>query len=148
MKRREPHPQQPFLPFLYSPIMISLHQNTTHSLRFSSSQKTLFFFLIASPSRPIKPITIRQNKTNNEMKVILTGSTGFIGAEVLSQCLASGSIDEVICLSRRALPEPMATNFYPKLKVLILKDEDFLEYNKPKIWEMCAGAEACIWYII
>lgn len=75
------------------------------------------------------------------MKVILTGSTGFIGREVLEQCLQNTRISSIIALSRRDFPPALTRN--PKLKVLVIKD--FLSYPPPELQEM-QGAEACIWY--
>lgn len=71
------------------------------------------------------------------MKLILTGSTGFIGAEVLRQCLNNPSISSIIALSRRPLP---VTD--PKLKTVIV--EDFTNYS-PSVLKELEGAEACIW---
>ncbi|KAI9870248.1 MAG: hypothetical protein M1830_004480 [Pleopsidium flavum] len=74
------------------------------------------------------------------MKVILAGSTGFIGGEVLEQCLQNSSITSIIALSRRDLPFSVANN--PKLKVTIVKD--FLSYPESLLQDI-KGAEACIW---
>ena len=73
------------------------------------------------------------------MKVILTGSTGFIGGEVLQQCLASPQIDKIVVLSRRDLPR-LAGN--PKAKVLLMKD--FQEYPPDVLGEL-DGSDAVIW---
>ena len=73
------------------------------------------------------------------MKLILTGTTGFVGAEVLAQCLANAAIDSVVVLSRRPL-SPDIDN--PKLKVLVL--DDFTVYPEDVVKEL-AGAEGCIW---
>jgi nucleoside-diphosphate-sugar epimerase len=75
------------------------------------------------------------------MKVILTGSTGFIGREVLEQCLQNTRISSIIALSRRDFPPALTRN--PKLKVLVIKD--FLSYP-PTVLQEIQGAEACIWY--
>lgn len=75
------------------------------------------------------------------MKVILTGSTGFVGLEVLKQCLESPSITSVVALSRRELPSSATSN--PKLKVTIIND--FLSYPD-SVLEDIKGAKACIWY--
>jgi NAD dependent epimerase/dehydratase family enzyme len=72
------------------------------------------------------------------MKLILTGSTGFIGGEVLSQCLNNPAITSIIILSRRQLPN--ISN--PKAKVLII--EDFKSYPESVIDEI-SGADGCIW---
>lgn len=73
------------------------------------------------------------------MKVIITGSTGFIGKAVLTQCLKNPTITELVALSRGDLPEA-ATN--PKLKVVIMKD--FNSYSEDALDSM-RGADACIW---
>ncbi|MCJ1399428.1 hypothetical protein MMC11_002630 [Xylographa trunciseda] len=74
------------------------------------------------------------------MKVILTGSTGFIGTEVLHQCLNHPQISSIVALSRRALPQEVTSN--PKLEVVILSD--FTTYPD-HVLQKVAGADACIW---
>jgi hypothetical protein len=76
------------------------------------------------------------------MKIILTGSTGFIGSEVLTQCLANPSITSITAISRRKLPDSISSN--PKLQTVIL--DDFTTYTDEVLRE-CVGAEACIWYV-
>lgn len=76
------------------------------------------------------------------MKFILTGCTGFIGSEVLSQCLRNPTITSVIALSRRDLPEAVAKD--SKLKAVIMKD--FTSYPDSVLQEL-RGADACIWYL-
>ena len=73
------------------------------------------------------------------MKVVLSGSTGYIGAEVLRQCLSHPSITSVIVLTRRD-PGNLADN--PKAKVIIVKD--FTSYDEPTIGEL-RTADAAIW---
>jgi uncharacterized protein YbjT (DUF2867 family) len=70
------------------------------------------------------------------MKVILLGSTGFIGKAVLDQCLKSPAITSLIALSRRDLPA------HPKLTVVII--ENFKLYPD-SVLELLRGADACIW---
>lgn len=72
------------------------------------------------------------------MKIILTGSTGFIGHEILTQCLRNPHITSIIALSQRPLP----TN-NPKLTVRLV--DGFLTYPESLLQEL-RGAEACIWY--
>ena len=74
------------------------------------------------------------------MKVILTGSTGFIGGGVLRRCLANPQIDSIVILSRRQLPQLEGNS---KAKVLVM--QDFLEYPPDVLREM-DGSDACIWY--
>ncbi|KAF9888973.1 hypothetical protein FE257_008143 [Aspergillus nanangensis] len=74
------------------------------------------------------------------MKIILAGTTGFVGQEVLSQCLAHPSITSIIALCRR---EPPIT--HPKLHVHRMQDQDFLSYSDPQLSASLRGADACIW---
>lgn len=80
------------------------------------------------------------------MKVILTGSTGFIGHEVLLQCLNHPSITSIIALSRRDLPAEItsAKNASAKLKVVVV--EDWLTYSDEVVDEL-RGAEGWIWWV-
>jgi nucleoside-diphosphate-sugar epimerase len=73
------------------------------------------------------------------MKVILLGSTGFIGKEVLDWCLKNPDITSLIALSRRDLPGEAAN---PKLTVVII--EDFKLYPD-SVLEQLKGADACVW---
>jgi len=74
------------------------------------------------------------------MKIILTGSTGMIGTEVLAQSINNPSLTEIVVLSRRPLPSSHPTS--PKVKTLII--EDFLTYPASFLQDL-SGAEACIW---
>ncbi|KAL2060307.1 hypothetical protein VTL71DRAFT_9702 [Oculimacula yallundae] len=76
------------------------------------------------------------------MKIILSGTTGFIGTEILNQALASAEITSIIVLSRKPLPEKYTSN--PKLKVIII--EDFISYS-PEVLKELDGAVGCIWAI-
>ncbi|KAF8191045.1 hypothetical protein K438DRAFT_1919489 [Mycena galopus ATCC 62051] len=67
------------------------------------------------------------------MKVILAGTTGFIGSEVLAQCLRNPAITTIVVLSRRTLPAAHAD--HPK---------NFTLYS-PEVLAELEGADACIW---
>lgn len=73
------------------------------------------------------------------MRVILSGSTGYIGSEVLTQCLNHPSITTVILLTRRD-PGGLAEN--PKVKVILVSD--FTSYDESTLDELEA-ADAAIW---
>ncbi len=73
------------------------------------------------------------------MKVVLSGSTGFIGGEILTQCLNHPSITSVLVLTRRD-SGGLAEN--PKTKVIIVKD--FISYDELTINEL-KTADAAIW---
>ncbi|KAJ6608624.1 hypothetical protein B0H10DRAFT_520929 [Mycena sp. CBHHK59/15] len=74
------------------------------------------------------------------MKVILTGATGFIGTEVLLQCLENPAVTSIVVLTRRPLPGIVPVD--PKVQVIVMKDFDV--YPDEVVKQM-AGADACIW---
>ncbi|OJK00211.1 hypothetical protein ASPACDRAFT_60059 [Aspergillus aculeatus ATCC 16872] len=76
------------------------------------------------------------------MEIILAGTTGLIGQEVLTQCLAHPSITSILVLSRRELPSNIT---YPKLQVRRMQDQDFLSYSDPHLAASLLAAAACIW---
>ncbi|EAL85495.1 hypothetical protein KXW98_001509 [Aspergillus fumigatus] len=73
-------------------------------------------------------------------KVIIAGVTGFVGQEVLSQCLAHPSITSIVALCRRELPTT-----HPKLHVHGTQEGDFLSYSDPQLTASLRGAGSCIW---
>ncbi|KAE9382008.1 hypothetical protein N431DRAFT_491273 [Stipitochalara longipes BDJ] len=75
------------------------------------------------------------------MKLILTGTTGFIGQEVLTQALSHPSITSIIALTRHPLPSTFSN---PKVKNVVV--DDFATYS-PSVLEQLSGADACIWCI-
>jgi uncharacterized protein YbjT (DUF2867 family) len=81
------------------------------------------------------------------MKLIVSGSTGFIGTEVLRQALSHPAITEIISLARRetAIPPNLAPDANPaKLKSVVCND--FLNYPESVRTEL-RGADACIWLV-
>ncbi|KAJ6626250.1 hypothetical protein B0H10DRAFT_1906815 [Mycena sp. CBHHK59/15] len=74
------------------------------------------------------------------MKVILTGTTGFIGSEVLAQCRQNPAITSIIALSRRPLAADITAD--PKVQTVLMKD--FKKYPDALVQQL-AGADACIW---
>lgn len=68
------------------------------------------------------------------MRVIITGTTGFVGEGVLLACLQRGGIERVLSVSRR--PCGIA---HPKLKEYIVKDFMKLPLDDP----MLQGYDAC-----
>ena len=72
-------------------------------------------------------------------KLILSGVTGRIGAQVLHHALRDPSVTSVVALSRRPLPD---LAYHNQLEVILL--EDFTKYNDGVI-EKLSGADGCIW---
>jgi len=76
------------------------------------------------------------------MKVIVTGATGFVGGEVLRQCIRNPATTSIIVITRKELSPEVTNN--SKVKVIIHKD--FAEYPESLLREL-TGAEACLWAI-
>ncbi|KAJ7504311.1 hypothetical protein B0H11DRAFT_1981622 [Mycena galericulata] len=75
------------------------------------------------------------------MKIILAGATGFIGTEVLAQCLRNPVITSIVVLSRRPLPGIISAH-PDKVHVIVMKD--FKAYSTEAVKQL-EGADACIW---
>ncbi|MGH6617475.1 NAD(P)H-binding protein [Sphingomonas sp.] len=71
------------------------------------------------------------------MKIILTGATGFVGSEVLTQLLADPKVTQVTALSRRPLSQT-----HDKLVTIV--QEDFSRYDDAVI-ERISDHVGCIW---
>ncbi|KAK5122347.1 hypothetical protein LTR85_004258 [Meristemomyces frigidus] len=71
------------------------------------------------------------------MKVILFGSTGYVGAEVLRRCLDRPDITSIIAISRRA---PAITH----AKLTFIQHSDFSHYTDETLAHF-AAAQACIY---
>ncbi|KAH6649263.1 hypothetical protein F5144DRAFT_2248 [Chaetomium tenue] len=82
------------------------------------------------------------------MKLIVAGSTGFVGAEVIRQALSIPTITSIVALGRRPMSELKNTgpNADPtKVKSVVL--EDFGSEYPESVKEELLGADACIWTI-
>ncbi|KAK5990105.1 hypothetical protein PT974_08369 [Cladobotryum mycophilum] len=79
------------------------------------------------------------------MKVIVAGSTGFVGTEVIRQALSNPAITSVVGLARRQTALP--NNLYPAADTSKFKSvvcDDFLNYPE-SVKQDLADADACIW---
>lgn len=74
------------------------------------------------------------------MKLVLTGSTGFVGSEVLELCQQHPDIESLVVLTRRPLNQSRPNS---KIRNLIVKD--FMQYSD-EVSEAINDADACIWY--
>lgn len=99
--------------------------------------------------------THKNDHTNNSiaMKLVIGGTTGFLGAEVLSQALRHPAITSVVALARRETPAPAeAEGQHPSLseaeraKFKPVACEDFGEYPD-HVKSAISDADACIWSV-
>lgn len=70
------------------------------------------------------------------MKILVTGATGLIGAEVIRQAIKDPAITKVIALTRNPVDIQ-----HPRLKTIIHKD--FLKYGN--LGEVLKEVDACLW---
>jgi hypothetical protein len=78
------------------------------------------------------------------MKILLCGATGFIGKEVLEQCIKHNYVEHIYCLTRKTLDAKYATH----RKVTQVIHEDFSQYPEYLLEKLAGyGIEGCIWAI-
>lgn len=70
------------------------------------------------------------------MKLLVTGATGLVGAEVVRQAIIDDDIEQITCLVRRA-----GSIQHPKLKYIV--HNNFLDYSS--LTEVLREQDACIW---
>jgi uncharacterized protein YbjT (DUF2867 family) len=75
------------------------------------------------------------------MKVVIFGSTGFVGSNVLRLCISDDAISSIIVVSRRDI----TPDFKESKKVVVIIHENFLEYPDSLV-DQVSGATACFWY--
>ncbi len=76
------------------------------------------------------------------MKILLTGTTGFVGTEILQQCLKHNYISHIYVLTRKTLDPKFATH----KKVTQVIHEDFSQYPEYLLAKLANyGVEGCIW---
>jgi nucleoside-diphosphate-sugar epimerase len=78
------------------------------------------------------------------MKLVIGGSTGFVGVELVRQALSNPAITSVVALSRRETPlPPEAGPDSTKLRSLVC---DNFESYSDRIKKELEDADACIWW--
>lgn len=75
------------------------------------------------------------------MEVIVAGATGFVGKEVVAQCIANPKIALVHVLTRRDIDVHL--NSSPKVHVIL--HQDFQNYPQ-QLLEQLQSSRGCIWY--
>jgi nucleoside-diphosphate-sugar epimerase len=80
------------------------------------------------------------------MKLIIAGSTGFVGTELIRQALAHPGVSSIVAFARRETPVPL--NVPPGADTSKLKSVVCNSFEKypDSVKEKLAGADACIWY--
>jgi uncharacterized protein YbjT (DUF2867 family) len=78
------------------------------------------------------------------MKLIIAGSTGFVGREVLRQSLQMSEFTSVIALARKAVTAPDGTPAEGVKKLQSVVIDDYETYPEA-VRAHFKGADACIW---
>jgi uncharacterized protein YbjT (DUF2867 family) len=88
----------------------------------------------------------RKSSKKSNMKLIITGATGFVATEVLRQALLLPSITSVVAVARKPVspPDGIPSTNASKLKSVVVPD--YGTYPED-IRKELAGADACIWYV-
>ncbi|ROV89599.1 hypothetical protein VMCG_09922 [Cytospora schulzeri] len=79
------------------------------------------------------------------MKVVIGGSTGFVGTEIIRQALALPSITAVVGLGRRHTPVPAGSEANATKLTSVICDN--FEAYSPDVKKQLQGTDACIWTI-
>lgn len=79
------------------------------------------------------------------MKLIIVGSSGFVGKELVRQAIASPAITSVVGLARRETPVPEGlSDSSDAAKFTSVVCDDFLNYSD-NVKQQLSNADACIW---
>ncbi|EEY19047.1 conserved hypothetical protein [Verticillium alfalfae VaMs.102] len=77
------------------------------------------------------------------MKIIVTGASGFVGSEIIRQCLQNPKIATVVAVARRPVSVPDGTPASKFRSVVVPNYDDYPE----DALEAFSGANACIWTV-
>jgi N-acetyl-gamma-glutamylphosphate reductase len=77
------------------------------------------------------------------MKLIIGGSTGLVGTELLRQALSHPAITSIVGLSRRETQLPAGAPNSGKLRSIVVDD---FEHYSDAVRKELEDADACIWY--
>jgi hypothetical protein len=80
------------------------------------------------------------------MKLVVGGSSGFLGTEIVRQALVHPAITSIVALSRRETPVPPDTSAEKAKKLISGVCDDFESYPE-SVKKALEGSDACIWTI-
>lgn len=79
------------------------------------------------------------------MKLIIVGSSGFVGKELVRQAINTPAITSVVGLARRETPVPAnLSDSADAAKLTSVVCDDFLNYSDSAKQQL-SNADACIW---
>ncbi|PNP57834.1 hypothetical protein THARTR1_01992 [Trichoderma harzianum] len=79
------------------------------------------------------------------MKLIIVGSSGFVGKELVRQAIISPAVTSVVGISRRETPVPESLkDSSDAAKFTSIVCDDFLNYSD-NVKQHLSNADACVW---
>ncbi|UKZ77731.1 hypothetical protein TrVFT333_005455 [Trichoderma virens FT-333] len=79
------------------------------------------------------------------MKLIIVGSSGFVGKELVRQAITSPAVTSVVAIARRETPVPESLKDSSDVaKLTSVVCDDFLNYSD-NVKHQISNADACIW---
>lgn len=78
------------------------------------------------------------------MKLVIGGSSGFVGSELVRQALSNPAFTTVVALSRRETPVPVSVTSQDATKLKSVVCDNFESYTESVIEEL-HDVDACIW---
>lgn len=79
------------------------------------------------------------------MKLVIGGSTGYVGTELVRQALDHAAITSIVALGRRDTTVPEGSSD-PSNKLQSVICDNFENYSQD-VKEKLTNADACIWYV-
>jgi hypothetical protein len=104
--------------------------------------------LLSQRNKPANALTSQPfTKANSRlaivaMKIVIGGSTGFVGEELVRQALSHPAVTSIVAFSRRETPVPPDADSAKLTSVIC---DDFASYSD-SVKNKLEDADACIWY--
>jgi hypothetical protein len=120
------------------PIRQVLYISPTDSLRWSWSY---FYLFISHRFISLSVLVQHSNSRTYNMKLLVTGASGYVGTEIIRQSLQLPQVTSVVAVARKPVSVPSGAD-PARLKSIIVKD--YGDYPA-SVRDEFKDAAACIW---